>query len=102
MLHKFYDWLIDEQILEINAAAGITANKVDGKAGKRTRVLNDNKIRLLWRYLHESKITEKNRIYIKLLLLLEGCKGELIQAKKHHFDLQSAVWTVITPTIALI
>ncbi len=94
VLHKFYDWLIDEQILEINAAAGITAKKVGGKKGKRTRVLNDNEIRILWRYLHESKITEKNRIYIKLLLLLGGRKGELIQAEKHHFDLQSAMWTV--------
>lgn len=94
VLHKFYDWLIDEKITEINAAAGITGKKVGGKKGKRTRVLNDDEIRLLWLYLHESKMTEKNRIYIKLLLLLGGRKGELIEAEKTHFDLKAGVWTV--------
>jgi integrase len=39
-------------------------------------------------------MTEKNRIYIKLLLLLGGRKGELIEAEKTHFDLRSGIWTV--------
>ena len=76
VLHKFYDWLIDEQILEINAAAGITAKKVGGKKGKRTRVLNDQRgSGYFGAICNESKITGKNRIYIKLLLLLGGRKG---------------------------
>jgi len=58
------------------------------------RTLSDEEIRMLWLAVDQSRITPKNKLFVKLCLIY-GCRnGELRVAEKTHFDFNKMVWTI--------
>ena len=70
--------------------------KEDLQIKKRSvdRNLSDEEIRMVWLAIDRSRITLKNKLFVKLCLIY-GCRnGELRQAEKDHFDFDSNEWTI--------
>ncbi len=92
---QLYKWGVKRQILPLNPLADIYA-KADLQIDKRfvDRILSEEEIKMVWRAIDDSRITPKNKLFIKLCLIY-GCRcGELRQAEKSHFDFQKRVWTI--------
>ncbi|PHS23225.1 MAG: integrase [Methylophaga sp.] len=73
-----------------------TFAKEDLQIQKRSvdRSLSDEEIQMLWLAVDHSRITPKNKLFVKLCLIY-GCRnGELRQSKKEHFDFDKKVWTI--------
>lgn len=88
-------WGVKRRLLEVNPLADIYA-KEDLQIQKRLcdRYLNDEEIKMLWLALEKSRISEKNKLFVKLCLIY-GCRnGELRQSEKDHFDFDEGVWTI--------
>lgn len=86
---------VKRQLLPANVLTDIYA-KADFQVQKREdlRSLNDDEIARLWRATDQSRITLKNKIFIKLCLFF-GCRnGELRLSRKSDFDLDKNLWTV--------
>lgn len=82
--------MIRENVLnDISPRADLNINKNVG-----SRSFNDNEIKLFLLALNHSRIAHKNKLFLKLCLVL-GCRnGELRLAKKSDFDMVKMVWTV--------
>lgn len=49
---------------------------------------------MVWKAIDQSRMSAKNKIFVKLCLIY-GCRnGEMRLARKEHFDLKTMVWTV--------
>lgn len=88
-------WAVKRQLIpsnvltEINAKEDLQIKKVAGD-----RSLSDEEVRLFWLAINESRMAAKNKLYLKLCLVL-GCRnGELRLSEKVHFDLDAMIWTV--------
>lgn len=88
-------WAVKRQLVPVNALAEINAREdlqIRKVAGSRS--LTDEEIRLVWQAVNESRMSAKNKLYVKLCLLW-GCRnGELRLSEKAHFDLEDMVWTI--------
>lgn len=83
------------RLIPSNPLADIYA-KEDLQVRKRAvnRSLSDEEIKMVWIALDESRITEKNKLFVKLCLIY-GCRnGELRLSEKSHFDFDKNVWTI--------
>ena len=49
---------------------------------------------MFWLAVDHSRITEKNKIFIKLCLIYACRNGELRLSEKSHFDFDKKVWTI--------
>ncbi|MCU7839406.1 MAG: site-specific integrase [Candidatus Thiodiazotropha sp. (ex Troendleina suluensis)] len=76
-------------LTEINAKEDLQIKKVAGD-----RSLSDEEIKLVWLAINESRMAAKNKLYLKLCLVLACRNGELRLSRKEHFDLNAMVWTV--------
>lgn len=88
-------WGVKRKLIGHSVLADIYA-KEDLQITKRStdRVLTHEEIRMVWLAVDNSRITDKNKIFIKLCLIY-GCRnGELRQAEKAHFDFERNVWTI--------
>ena len=88
-------WGVKRKLIPVNVLADIYA-KEDLQIQKRAtdRSLSDEEIKMLWLAVNNSRITPKNKIFIKLCLIY-GCRnGELRQAEKEHFDFEAGVWMI--------
>lgn len=88
-------WAVKRQLIPLNVLTEINA-KEDLQIRKvaNSRSLSDEEIRLVWLATDESRMAAKNKLYLKLCLVLACRNGELRLSKKEHFDLESKVWTV--------
>ena len=88
-------WGVKRRLIESNPLADINAGEdllIQKIAGDRS--LNDEEIKLVWLAINESRISPKNKLYLKLCLFY-GCRnGELRLSEKRHFDFDNKVWTV--------
>lgn len=92
---QLYKFGVKRRLVPVNPLADIYA-KEDLQIQKRStdRCLNDDEIKMLWLAVNNSRITPKNKLFVKLCLIY-GCRnGELRQAKKEHFDFKTGVWTI--------
>ena len=86
---------VKRRLIPLNPLADIYA-KEDLQIQKRSsdRVLTNEEIRMVWFAIDRSRITAKNKLFVKLCLIY-GCRnGELRIAKKEHFDFTDNVWTI--------
>ena len=88
-------WAVKRQLIpfnvltEMNAREDLQIKKISGD-----RSLSDEEVKLVWLAINESRMAAKNKLYLKLCLVL-GCRnGELRLSEKVHFDLEAMVWTV--------
>lgn len=88
-------WGVRRRVIKSSPLMPITAKADLGIIKRRrTRVLTDDELRLIWEALHNSRIAHRNRLFV-ILCLAFGCRhGELRIARKTHFDLAAGVWTV--------
>ena len=88
-------WAVKRQLIPFNVLTDINAKEdlqIKKIAGDRS--LSDEEVRLVWLAIEESRMATKNKLYLKLCLVL-GCRnGELRLSEKEHFDLDTMVWTV--------
>lgn len=86
---------VKRKLIPSNPLSEIYA-KEDLQIQKRSvdRVLNDEEIRMVWIAIDGSRITPKNKLFVKLCLIY-GCRnGELRLSKKEDFDFDENVWTI--------
>jgi len=90
-------WGVKRQLIPINHLSDINAKEdLQIKKGVGTRSLSDEEIRLVWLALENSRMSAKNKLYVKLCLIY-GCRnGELRLSEKTHFDFEKMVWTIPT------
>lgn len=92
---QLYRFGVKRKLLSSNPLSDIYA-KGDLNIQKRStdRNLSDEELKMLWLALENSRITPKNKLFVKLCLMY-GCRnGELRQAEKVHFDFETNVWTI--------
>lgn len=92
---QLYKFAMKRKLVPANPLADIYA-KEDLQIQKRStdRVLDDEEIKMLWLAVNNSRITPKNKLFVKLCLIY-GCRnGELRQAEKQHFDFKAGIWTI--------
>ncbi|MEW8524829.1 MAG: site-specific integrase [Candidatus Thiodiazotropha endolucinida] len=88
-------WAVKRQLIPLNVLSEINAKEdLQIKKVANSRSLSDEEIRLVWLATDESRMAAKNKLYLKLCLVLACRNGELRLSKKEHFDLESKVWTV--------
>jgi len=93
---QLYKFAMKRKLVPANPLADIYA-KEDLQIQKRStdRVLDDEEIKMLWLAVNNSRITPKNKLFVKLCLIY-GCRnGELRQAEKQHFDFKAGIWTML-------
>jgi len=90
-------WGVKRQLIPTNHLSDINAKEdLQIKKGVGTRSLSDEEIRLVWQALENSRMSAKNKLYVKLCLIY-GCRnGELRLSEKTHFDFEKMVWTIPT------
>lgn len=88
-------YALKRKLIPNNVLADIYA-KEDLQIQKRSvdRSLSDEEIKMLWLAVDYSRITGKNKLFIKLCLIYACRNGELRQSKKEHFDFDKKVWTI--------
>lgn len=76
-------------LVEINAKEDLQIKKIAG-----SRSLSSDEICRVWRAVNESRMAQKNKLFVKLCLIY-GCRnGELRLSRKKDFDLERKVWTI--------
>lgn len=88
-------WGVKRQMISTNHLSDINAKEdLQIKKGVGTRSLSAEEIRLVWLALEKSRMSAKNKLYIKLCLFY-GCRnGELRLSEKSHFDFKEKIWTI--------
>lgn len=88
-------WAVKRKLIPTNVLAEINAKEdlqIKKVAGSRS--LSDEEVKLVWLAINESRMSAKNKLYVKLCLIF-GCRnGELRLSGKEHFDLEEMVWTI--------
>lgn len=88
-------WGMKRELINLNVLAGINAKEdlqIKKKAGMRS--LSDYEIKMVWMALDETRMTEKNKLFLRLCLIFACRNGELRLSKKEHFDFKAGVWTI--------
>lgn len=88
-------WAVRRKLITNNPLAGINA-KADFNIVKKPRLrsLSDDDVGMLLTALDGSRMTAKNKLFLKLCLIY-GCRnGELRLSKKQDFDFDKMTWTV--------
>jgi integrase len=86
---------VKRKLISANPLSDIYA-KEDLQIKKRSvdRHLSDEEIRMVWLAIDRSRITQKNKLFVKLCLIY-GCRnGELRQSQKTDFDFEKKIWTI--------
>ncbi|MBV1889142.1 MAG: site-specific integrase [Proteobacteria bacterium] len=86
---------LKRKLIPSNVLADIYA-KEDLQIQKRSvdRSLSDEEIKMLWLAVDHSRITPKNKLFVKLCLIYACRNGELRLSQKEHFDFEAKVWTI--------
>jgi integrase len=91
-------WGVKRKLIPANVLADIYAKEdfqVDDNEEEH-RSLSDEEVNRVWRAIERSRMTLKNKIFLKLCLFY-GCRnGELRRSQKVDFDFNKQVWTVPT------
>lgn len=86
---------VKRKLIPANPLSDIYA-KEDLQIKKRSvdRHLSDEEIKMVWLAIDRSRITPKNKLFVKLCLIY-GCRnGELRQSQKTDFDFDKKIWTI--------
>ncbi len=86
---------LKRKLIPSNVLADIYA-KEDLQIQKKSvdRSLSDEEIKMLWLAVDHSRITDKNKLFVKLCLIYACRNGELRLSEKEHFDFKAKVWTI--------
>ncbi|MEB7891027.1 site-specific integrase [Hafnia alvei] len=89
-----YSWAVKRQLLAVNPLAELTGRDFGIQKGMGKRVLSRDEIAIFWKGCDDSRMSQRNKIMLKLCLFY-GCRiSELRLAKKSDFDFEEGVWTI--------
>lgn len=81
--------------IDTNPAQGIQPSQLGAtKSAPRDRVLSLSEIKRLWDAIESARLDTSAAAALKLLILTGQRRGELLQAKWDHIDLDGACWTL--------
>lgn len=87
-------WGVKRKIIETNVLADIYAKEDLGITKNRgKRVLSDDELVLFFKAVNQSRMTPKNKAFIKLCLAYGSRNSEVRDSEKSHYDLVKGVWT---------
>jgi integrase len=88
-LRKFFNWLIERDILTTSPCAGL---KAPAPEESRDRVLTDEEIRLLW--IATEKVGYPFGPFTRLLLLTGQRREEVAAMMRSELDVAGGLWTI--------
>ncbi len=88
-------WGVKRRLISYSPISDISATEdLCIKKGVGTRSLSAEEIMMVWLAMDQSRMAQKNKLFLKLCLFF-GCRnGELRVSEKSHFDFDARVWTV--------
>jgi integrase len=88
-------WGVKRRLIPANPLAEISARQdLQIKKQAEFRSLSADEIARVWRAIEQSRMAQKNGLFLKLCLIY-GCRnGELRSSEKGHFDFKKMVWTI--------
>lgn len=87
-MHK-YDDLDSNPLLGISPKADLRITR-----GKKDRILSEKTIAQYWDAAENSRMYDRSKLFLRLMLLY-GCRGkELATSKREHFDFDEGIWTI--------
>lgn len=88
-------WAKRLQLVKRNNLADLNAKRDIGIQKKQiTRTLDDEEIAMLYEALRYSRMSPKNKLFLKLCLIYACRNSELRVSKKSDFDFDKMIWTV--------
>jgi integrase len=96
VLVTFFNWAVEDQLLELNPVAGLKKRAVEGT---KDRTLSDLEIRVLWRELEAATgMIDDVALALRVLLLTGQRPGEVAGARRHELidldDPDKARWEI--------
>lgn len=92
LLKQLFSFGAAKDIIPASPMAGI--EPPGGIEGARNRRLTPDEIRTVWTKLDTAAMAPATRLAIKLLLVTAQRRGEVTFAKRSHFDLEAAAWSI--------
>lgn len=89
-----YEWARKRNMIALNPLLNLSPKDFGVKKGQGSRTLDDSEIYYILKASKESRMEEKNALFV-FLCLYYGCRvGELRLAKKSDFDFNKMIWVV--------
>ncbi|OAT54021.1 tyrosine-type recombinase/integrase [Providencia heimbachae] len=89
-----YEWARKRNMLEDNPLTNISPKDFGIKKKHGSRTLSDEELYYIFRACDESRMTEKNALFVKLCTFFACRVSELRLAKKADFDFKKMHWVV--------
>lgn len=88
-------WAVKRRLIAHNPLSEINATEdlnIQSNAGDRS--LDNDELKMAWLAIEQSRMTIKNKLFMKLCLAFACRNGELRLSEKSHFDFDKKFWTV--------
>ena len=93
-LKQFFNWCVMREYIEANPLALVKKTKVGGQEKERKRVLSDSEMQELRDKLPNAGMERSTELAIWIMLSTASRKGEIIQARREHIDLNAGTWMI--------
>ncbi len=93
-LRQMYEWARIHQVADADPLRDITAKKVGIESNQDTRFFSEKELGWFFTALDQTRIEEKNKIFIELSLHYACRPSELRMAEVEHVNLDFGLWTV--------
>lgn len=91
---QMYHWARRRQLVDVNPIADITRRDLSIVRNVGERSLSDEELGQVLDGIEGSRLSQKNRLFLKLCIFY-GCRnGEMRKAERSHFDFDRMTWTV--------
>ena len=88
---KMFNFAVGRDIIDASPCVQIPA---PSKENRRERNLSEKEIKIFWKKLDNTKISQEIRLALKFLLVTAQRKSEVIGAEWGEFDLKNKWWTI--------
>jgi integrase len=90
---RMFDYAISQGLVRANPAVAIKPTHI-APTKSRSRTLNAAEIKQFLHVVHTSGLTREQKLALHLLLLVPVRKGELLAARREHFDADATTWDI--------
>ena len=88
----FFEWCIQEGLIEANPAKGVKIDKSLVQEKPRTRTLTNQEIHDFWHGCNTASMSELAELALKLILVTGQRPSEVIEM--HETEIQDGIWTI--------
>jgi len=90
---RMFDYALSQGLVRANPAATIKPTHI-APTKTRTRTLKAGELKQFLNAVYTSGLTREQKLALHLLLLVPVRKGELLAARREHFDAEATTWDV--------